>query len=265
MNREEVKDSVLLGDSLEIMRRIDDCIYDLIFLDPPYYLQMTPKRLKRWNNRSVPQTVREYWDAFPSFEAYDSFISSVLKEAKRLMSDTSTIWAIGTYHNIFRIGKIMQDMGFWILNDVVWIKTNPMPNWLGVRFTNSTETLIWATKGKEQKNYTYNRNLAKEFGLGKTANNVWVMKTSRGNERVRDENRKSVHPAQKPLELMKRIILSSTKEGDLILDPFAGVGTTGVAASMLGRNFTLIEKDPVYYRAMLSRFSRFGIRYTEKI
>jgi len=173
----------------------------------------------------------------------------LLLEVKRVMKPNATLWIMGTYHNIFRVGKIMQDLGFWILNDVIWVKTNPMPNWLGVRFTNATETLIWAVKDKSVKKYTFNREYAKSFGIGKIGANVWMLPTCSKKERLS-------HPTQKPLELLKRVILVSTKEGDLILDPLAGTGTTGHAAKMLGRDFVLIEKNPQYVQLIKERLSQ---------
>jgi len=143
----------------------------MVFIDPPYFLQLKRKRLKRWNSKTLVKGVFEEWDCFSSFEEYDGFIESLLLEVKRVMKPNATLWIMGTYHNIFRVGKIMQDLDFWILNDVIWVKTNPMPNWLGVRFTNATETLIWAVKDKSVKNYTFNREYAKSFGIGKIGAN----------------------------------------------------------------------------------------------
>ena len=198
----------------------------MVFIDPPYFLQLKRKRLKRWNSKTLVKGVFEEWDRFSSFEEYDGFIESLLLEVKRVMKPNATLWVMGTYHNIFRVGKIMQDLDFWILNDVIWVKTNPMPNWLGVRFTNATETLIWAVKDKSVKNYTFNKEYAKSFGIGKIGANVWM-------------------------------VLTSTKEGDLILDPLAGTGTTGYAAKMLGRDFVLIEKNPQYVQLIRERLFPF--------
>ncbi|MCS7123055.1 MAG: site-specific DNA-methyltransferase, partial [Candidatus Aenigmarchaeota archaeon] len=171
------------------------------------------------------------------------------------LKPNGTIWIMGTYHNIFRIGKIMQDLGFWILNDVIWLKSNPMPNWLKVRFTNATETLIWATKDKKSKKYTFNKEYAKEFGIGKTMKNVWQIPICSGKERLRNEQGKKIHSTQKPIELLKRIIIISTKEGDLILDPVAGVGTTGFVAQNLKRNFVMIEINEKYIEAIRKRLN----------
>lgn len=170
------------------------------------------------------------------------------------MKPTATIWVIATYHSIFRIGKIMQDLGYWILNDLIWVKTNPMPNWLGVRFTNATEHLIWAVKDKKSKKYTFNKEYAKSFGIGKVGANVWVLPLCWGDERLKNEEGKKLHSTQKPVELLKRIILTSTKEADLVLDPVAGTGTTGYVAQSLKRNFIMIEINPKYVKGIEERF-----------
>jgi DNA modification methylase len=171
------------------------------------------------------------------------------------MKRTGTLWAIGTYHNIFRVGRLLQDLGFWILNDVTWVKTNPMPNWLGVRFTNATETLIWAAMDRDAKGYAFDRDAAKEFGIGKVGASVWVLPTCGGRERVKSADGKKAHSAQKPAELLRRVILSSTRPGDLVLDPMAGVGTTGYIARALGRRFVMIEESAEYVAAMQRRFA----------
>jgi len=223
---EDIKNTVIQGDALEVLKKIPPEVFDMVFIDPPYFLQLKRKRLKRWNSKTLVKGVFEEWDRFSSFEEYDGFIESLLLEVKRVMKPNATLWVMGTYHNIFRVGKIMQDLDFWILNDVIWVKTNPMPNWLGVRFTNATETLIWAVKDKSVKNYTFNKEYAKSFGIGKIGANVWM-------------------------------VLTSTKEGDLILDPLAGTGTTGYAAKMLGRDFVLIEKNPQYVQLIRERLFPF--------
>jgi len=179
------------------------------------------------------------------------------------MKPNATLWVIGTYHNIFRVGKVMQDLGFWILNDVVWVKTNPMPNWLGVRFTNATETLIWAVKDKSVKKYTLNREYAKSFGIGKIGANVWVLPICGKSERLLDERGQKLHSTQKPIELLKRVILTSTKEGDLILDPMAGTGTTGYVAKALRRDFVMIDINPKYVQGIEERFKK-PLRITDK-
>jgi len=254
----EVLDSIIHGDCVDVLKRLPSSVVDMVFFDPPYFLQLPRgKRLVRWGVRTLVESPEEYWDIFPSFEEYDRFIASCLTEVRRVMKPNATIWAIGTYHNIFRIGRIMQDLGFWILNDVIWFKVNPMPNWLGVRFTNATETLIWAVRDRDSKKYTFNKEAArnycyKDWGK-KLAYNVWRIPICSGTERLKDEKGRRLHPTQKPEELMERIITISTKPGDLILDPMAGVGTTGVVAKRLGRSFIMIEKDERYVSAALNR------------
>ncbi|SHH54352.1 DNA-methyltransferase [Thermosipho atlanticus] len=253
---QEVLNKVILGDALKVLKKLPKESVDMIFMDPPYFLQLPNKKLKRWTVKTEVNAVDDDWDKFESFEEYDNFIKNILTELKRVMKPNATIWVIATYHSIFRIGKIMQDLGFWILNDVHWVKTNPMPNWLGVRFTNATETLIWAVKDKKAKKYTFNKALAKEFGIGKVGANVWVLPICNGKERLKDENSKKLHSTQKPIELLKRVILTTTKEGDVILDPVAGVGTTGYVAKALNRNFIMIEIIPKYVEGIKKRFQK---------
>ncbi|MGC9000791.1 DNA-methyltransferase, partial [Caldisericum sp.] len=207
---EEIKNKVILGDTFKVLKKIDKEIADMVFVDPPYFLQLPNKELKRWNVKTTVEGVNDTWDKFSSFQEYDDFITKLLTEVKRIMKPTATIWVIATYHSIFRIGKIMQDLGYWILNDVIWVKTNPMPNWLGVRFTNATESLIWAVKDKNTKKYTFNKEYAKSFGIGKVGSNVWILPICQGNERLKDENGKKLHSTQKPIELLKRVILTSS-------------------------------------------------------
>ncbi len=261
--KEEVLNSVILGDALKVLKKIPEEIFDMVFIDPPYFLQLPKKELRRWTVKTVVEGVDDDWDKFQSFEEYDKFIQNLLAEVKRVMKPNATIWVIATYHSIFRIGKIMQDLGYWILNDVIWVKTNPMPNWLGVRFTNATETLIWAIKDKNVKKYTFNKDYAKQFGIGKIGANVWVLPLCNGKERIKDEKGKKVHSTQKPIELLKRIILTSTNEGDLILDPVAGVGTTGYISKSLKRNFVMIEINPKYVEWIKKRFEK-PLKVTDK-
>ena len=251
----EIKNRVILGDVFKVLKKIEDEVFDMVFIDPPYFLQLENKKLKRWKVKTDVEGVNDEWDKFSSFQEYDEFITKLLNEIKRVMKDTATIWVIGTYHNIFRIGKIMQDLGYWILNDVIWVKTNPMPNWLGVRFTNATETLIWAVKDKKCKGYTFNREYAKLFGVGMIGMNVWELPICLGKERLKGEDGKKLHSTQKPIELLKRVILTSTKEGDLILDPLAGTGTTGYVAFTLKRDFVMIEINPKYVKGIKERFT----------
>jgi DNA modification methylase len=259
---EEIKNKVILGNAFKVLKKIDDEVFDMVFIDPPYFLQIPKKELRRWNVRTVVEGVNDEWDKFSSFEEYDNFITNLLIEIKRVMKPNATIWVIATYHSIFRIGKIMQDLGYWILNDVIWVKTNPMPNWLGVRFTNATETLIWAVKDKNAKGYTFNKEYAKKIGIGKVGANVWLLPLCSGNERLKNEEGKKLHSTQKPVELLKRVILTSTKEGDLILDPVAGTGTTGYVAQALKRNFVMIEINSNYVKGIEERF-KFPIKFSE--
>jgi len=260
---EDIKNKVIQGDAFKVLKKIPKESFDMVFIDPPYFLQLSKKELKRWNVQTTVNGVLDEWDKFSSFEDYDRFIENLLLEVKRVMKPNATLWVIGTYHNIFRVGKIMQDLGFWILNDVLWVKTNPMPNWLGVRFTNATETLIWAVKDRSVKRYTFNREYAKSFGIGKVGANVWVLPISRKSERLLDEKGQKLHSTQKPIELLKRVILTSTKEGDLILDPMAGTGTTGYVAKALGRDFVMIEVNPKYVKGIEERFKK-PLRITDK-
>jgi DNA modification methylase len=253
---DEIRNKIILGDAFKVLNKINGEVFDMVFVDPPYFLQLPDKELKRWKVKTIVEGVNDEWDKFSSFEEYDDFIKKLLLEIKRVMKQTATIWVIATYHSIFRIGKIMQDLGYWILNDVIWIKTNPMPNWLGVRFTNATETLIWATKDKGVKKYTFNKEYAKKFGIGKIGANVWLLPICQGEERLKDEKGKKLHSTQKPIELLKRVILTSTKEGDLILDPVAGTGTTGYVAQALKRNFVMIEINSKYVEGIVKRFQQ---------
>jgi len=254
----DVLDRVIHGDCLEVMEKLPSEFADMVFIDPPYFLQLPPKTLRRWKVKTIVEGVNDKWDKFTSFEEYDDFITKLLRGVKRIMKPNATVWCIGTYHNIFRVGKIMQDLGFWILNDIVWLKSNPMPNWLGVRFTNATENLIWAVKDKSVKNYTFNRDVAKKFNneLGyKIGINVWKIPICMGKERLKDENGRKIHSTQKPEALLERVILTSTNEGDIVFDPVAGTGTTGYVAKKLRRHFVMIEINERYVRAIQKRFS----------
>ena len=246
----ELADSVIAGDALEVLPRIEAETFDMVFADPPYNLQLQ-NELYRPNLTKV-DAVNDAWDQFSDFAAYDAFTEAWLAQVKRVMKPSATLWVIGTYHNIFRVGKALQDLGFWILNDVVWVKANPMPNFRGVRFTNATETLIWAVKDKSVKDYTFNYELMKEFNDGKQMRSDWYFPLCRGEERLTEDGKK-VHSTQKPLALLERIVLASSQEGDLILDPFAGTGTTAHAAMKHRRRFCMIEVDEHYVEWMLKR------------
>jgi DNA modification methylase len=256
---DDIRNKVIVGDTFEVLRKLPAESVDLVFIDPPYFLQLPNKKLRRWKVRTVVDAVSDEWDKFSSFEEYDAFCAKLLGEVRRVMKPTATLWVIATYHSIFRLGRILQDLGFWILNDVIWVKNNPMPNWLGVRFTNATETLIWASRDKKAKKHTFNKALAKEFGVGKVGANVWNIPICTGEERLKRAGGGKLHSTQKPMELLRRVILTTTREGDLVLDPVAGTGTTGYVASTLKRNFVMIEINPKYVAGIEERFRR-GLR-----
>jgi site-specific DNA-methyltransferase (adenine-specific) len=226
---------IMQGDCVAVMNSLPEGSIDLIFADPPYNLQLQ-NDLHRPNMTKV-DAVNDQWDKFESFEAYDDFTLNWLKACKRILKPTGTIWVIGSYHNIFRVGKIMQDLGFWTLNDVIWIKTNPMPNFRGVRFTNAHETLIWASV-KQGAKYTFNHHAMKELNEEKQMrSDWWLLSLSTGSERLKDENGDKAHSTQKPQALLYRVIISASNPGDVVLDPFFGSGTTGAVAKLLHRNW----------------------------
>ena len=235
-------DQIIVSDCIEAMNRLPEQCVDLVFADPPYNLQLR-QELYRPNLTRV-DAVDDEWDKFESFEAYDQFTTAWLTAARRVLKDTGTLWVIGTYHNIFRIGKILQDLGFWILNDVVWIKVNPMPNFRGVRFTNAHETLIWAQKHKG-KPYTFNYADLKALNDDLQMRSDWYIPLCTGKERLRVNGEKA-HATQKPEALLTRILLATTKPGDVVLDPFLGTGTTAAVAKRLGRRWIGIERDLQY-------------------
>ena len=235
-------DEIIQGDCVEVLAALPAESVDLIFADPPYNLQLH-QELWRPNHTRV-EAVDDAWDKFENFEAYDNFSNQWLSACRRVLKPTGTLWVIGTYHNVFRIGKILQDLQYWILNDVIWVKTNPMPNFRGVRFTNAHETLIWAKKTSTSK-YTINYHAMKPFNDGKQMRSTWKLPICKGGERIR-LNGESLHSTQKPLALLHRVILSSTNPEDVILDPFFGTGTTGAAAKMLHRNWIGIENNHRY-------------------
>ncbi len=241
--------TILQGDCIEIMRDLPADSVDLIFADPPYNLQLS-QELWRPNMTRV-EGVDDSWDRFESFEAYDAFTRAWLTESKRLLKDSGTLWVIGTYHNIFRIGSIMQDLAYWILNDVIWVKTNPMPNFRGVRFTNAHETMIWALKRKGAK-YTFNHHAMKAFNEEKQMRSDWVLPICSGSERLRADGKK-LHSTQKPEALIYRVLLAASNPGDVVLDPFFGTGTTGAVAKKLHRQWVGIERDESYVEAARAR------------
>lgn len=234
---------ILPGDCIEMMKTLPARSIDVIFADPPYNLQLGGD-LSRPDNSEVKGVVED-WDKFSSFSAYDKFCREWLLEAKRLLKDDGTIWVIGSYHNIFRLGALMQDLGFWILNDIVWRKTNPMPNFRGRRFTNAHETMIWASKTENSK-YRFNYDAMKALNEDLQMRSDWTLPICTGSERLKKSSGEKAHPTQKPEALLHRVILSSTNTGDVILDPFFGTGTTGAVAKKLGRDFIGIERDQEY-------------------
>ena len=239
------------GDCVEVLDKLPAKSVNLIFADPPYNLQLK-QELYRPNQTKV-EGVDDRWDKFASFADYDRFTEEWLTACRRVMADDATVWIIGSYHNIFRVGRVMLDMGFWILNDVQWHKTNPMPNFRGVRFTNATETLIWAKKSEAQKKYTFNYQTMKQLNGGKQMTSVWQIPLCTGNERIKGTDGKKAHSTQKPEELLRRVILSSSSEGDLILDPFLGSGTTCAVAKKLNRNSIGVEKETKYVKIAVTR------------
>ncbi len=234
--------SINQGDSIELLKQLPESSIDLIFADPPYNLQLSGDLFRP--DRSKVSAVNDHWDKFGSFSSYDEFTGAWLRECHRVIKNTGSIWVIGTYHNIFRVGTVLQDTGFWILNDIIWIKTNPMPNFRGTRFNNAHETLIWATKAKESK-YTFHYRTMKGFNDDLQMRSDWLIPICQGAERVRENGHKA-HSTQKPEELLYRIILATSNPGDLVLDPFAGSGTTAAVAKKLGRNFIGFEREISY-------------------
>jgi modification methylase len=224
---------------------------DLVFADPPYNLQLQGD-LKRPDDSRV-DAVDDDWDKFSSFAAYDDFTRAWLLACRRVMKPSATLWVIGSYHNIFRVGTILQDLGFWILNDVVWRKSNPMPNFRGRRFTNAHETLIWAARESGGKSYTFNYEALKAGNEDIQVRSDWTIPLCTGEERIKDGKGKKLHPTQKPEALLARVILSASRPDDLVLDPFSGSGTTGAVAKRLGRRFIGLERDQNYAAAAEKR------------
>ena len=244
---------ILAGDCIEVMNALPENSVDLIFADPPYNLQLKGD-LHRPDNSKV-DAVDDDWDQFDSFRAYDDFTTDWLKAARRILKPNGAIWVIGSYHNIFRVGAALQNQGYWILNDVVWRKSNPMPNFRGKRFTNAHETMIWASKSEGAK-YTFNYEALKALNEGVQMRSDWVLPICTGHERLKDENGDKAHPTQKPESLLHRVLVGSTNPGDVILDPFFGTGTTGAVAKMLGRNFIGIEREEAYRKVAEKRISK---------
>ena len=243
---------IILGDCLKELKKIPNKTFDLVFADPPYNLQIG-KKLTRPDSTKV-NGVNDKWDQFNSFKHYDEFCKSWLTECKRILKDDGSIWVIGSYHNIFRIGYHLQNLGYWLLNDVIWKKNNPMPNFRGTRFTNAHETLIWASKNKKSK-YTFNYQSLKCLNDDLQMRSDWTLPICNGKERLK-KNGKKIHSTQKPEALLHRIILATTNKGDTIFDPFLGTGTTAVVSKKLGRNYYGIEKDKNYFISAKERIDK---------
>jgi modification methylase len=245
--------SILAGDCIDVMNSLPPASVDLIFADPPYNLQLKGE-LHRPDNSRV-DAVDDAWDQFASFRAYDEFTQGWLSAARRVLKPNGAIWVIGSYHNIFRVGAALQDQGYWILNDVVWRKSNPMPNFRGKRLTNAHETMIWAGRDESSK-YTFNYEALKALNEGVQMRSDWVLPICTGHERLKDEKGDKAHPTQKPESLLHRILIGSTNPGDVVLDPFFGTGTTGAVAKMLGRDFIGIEREESYRKIAKARIAK---------
>jgi modification methylase len=245
--------SILAGDCIQVMQSLPAGSVDLIFADPPYNLQLKGD-LHRPDN-SLVDAVDDHWDQFASFAAYDRFTRDWLAAAKRLLKPNGAIWVIGSYHNIFRVGAAMQDAGFWLLNDVIWRKANPMPNFRGKRLTNAHETLIWASRDEGAK-YTFNYEALKALNDGVQMRSDWVLPLCTGHERLKDAEGDKAHPTQKPESLLHRVIVGTTNPGDVVLDPFFGTGTTGAVAKALGRAYIGIEREQTYRDLAAERLAR---------
>ncbi|MFT0858524.1 site-specific DNA-methyltransferase [Ancylobacter sp. G4_0304] len=244
-------DTIRRGDCIAELAKLPAQSVDLVFADPPYNLQLQGE-LKRPDDSRV-DAVDDAWDKFENFEAYDAFTRAWLLSVRRVLKPTGTLWVIGSYHNIFRVGALLQDLNFWILNDIVWRKTNPMPNFRGRRFTNAHETLIWAAREPDSRGYTFNYEAMKAANEDVQMRSDWLFPICSGHERLKDGDGHKVHPTQKPEALLARILLAASKPGDVVLDPFLGSGTTAAVAKKLRRHFIGIERDPAYADAAQAR------------
>ena len=253
---------IIQGDCIEVMRRLPDGCVDLVFADPPYNLQLGGD-LSRPDNSAVDGVTND-WDRFDTMDAYDLFTHEWMAEARRILKPNGAIWVMGSYHNIFRVGGILQDQGFWIQNDIIWRKTNPMPNFRGTRFTNAHETLIWATKG-EKARPTFNYDAMKMLNEGLQMRSDWTLPICTGHERLKGDDGRKAHPTQKPESLLHRVLLSSTNPGDIVLDPFFGTGTTGAVAKKLGRKWIGIEREDDYIAHATRRIERITASNAESL
>ena len=247
-------DQIIQGDCIAELAKLPDRSVDLVFADPPYNLQLGGELLRPDNSRV--DGVDEEWDRFESFETYDAFTRDWLSACRRVLKDDGALWVIGSYHNIFRVGRVLQDLGFWILNDVIWRKANPMPNFKGTRFTNAHETLIWAAKSRGARRYAFNYDAMKMANDELQMRSDWTIPVCAGEERVRTAEGVKAHPTQKPEALLHRVLLASTQPGDVVLDPFFGVGVTGAVAKRLGRRFVGIEREADYVALAQERIAR---------
>ncbi len=251
--RELPLDQVMLGEAVRTMRMLPPASVHCVFADPPYNLQLRGE-LRRPDD-SLVDGVDDDWDRFTDFAEYDAFTRDWLSECRRLLRKDGTIWVIGSYHNIFRIGAILQELGFWILNDVIWRKSNPMPNFRGRRFTNAHETMIWAARGRDSR-YRFNYQAMKSLNDDLQMRSDWLIPLCTGTERLQNEHGLKLHPTQKPEALLHRVLLASTSPGDIVLDPFLGTGTTAAVARRLQRHYIGIERHPAYVEAALGRVRR---------
>lgn len=250
MNKNLYINQIIAGDCLENLSLIPDKTIDLIFADPPYWMQTEGELLR--TDGSKFSGVEDKWDKFSNYKDYDTFTEAWLKECRRILKPDGAIWVIGAFQNIYRVGYIMQNLGFWILNDIIWSKPNAVPNFSGTRFRNSHETMLWCTLNRKAK-YTFNYKTMKSLNNDKQDGSVWDIGICIGKERLKDKDGKKIHSTQKPEQLLYKVILSSTKPGDIVLDPFFGSGTTGAVAKRLGRNFIGLEREHNYIDAALNR------------
>ncbi len=244
--------TIIQGDCIEVMKKMPDNSVDVIFADPPYFMQLGGDLLRP--DATHVDAVTDAWDKFDNFASYDTFTVEWLKQARRVLKENGTIWVIGSYHNIFRVGYCLQNLDFWILNDIIWVKTNPMPNFKGTRFANAHETLLWCAKSEKAK-YTFHYESMKAFNDDIQMRSDWLLPICNGPERLKDEKGKKVHTTQKPEALLYRILLASTNPGDIILDPFFGTGTTGAVAKKLGRKYIGIEREAKYIKYAKKRLA----------
>lgn len=244
-------DTIIKGDCVAELSKLPANSVDVIFADPPYNLQLAGDLHRP--DQSMVDAVDDEWDKFATFEAYDAFTKAWLLAARRVLKPTGTLWVIGSYHNIFRVGATLQDLDFWILNDVIWRKSNPMPNFRGRRFANAHETMIWASKGQDAKGYTFNYEALKMANDDLQMRSDWILPICNGGERLKGADGKKVHPTQKPESLLYRVLMASSKPGDVVLDPFFGTGTTGAVAKALGRHYIGIERETDYIKAAAAR------------